>query len=438
MAHQYPRNKKELKNSDEVKDNFFSLLKQNSVWSFLTGVYIFLWFIQIGDRIELFKEVRFEFILGSLLTIGAIVTLLSNREKINNEIKAPALILIIYFSFFVILSVDMELSWQIYFNFVIKYSLVTLFIAVFIDTLPKLKFLFICFFAAVAKLAQEGFNGWLFGGLIWQSQGVPRLHGSIDRLGHPNSFSGFAVSMLPFIYYYYRISSPKLKLFFGYLGGCMLIIIMATGSRTGYVATVLLSVIVFWKTLKKNFIKSIIIFPLILTVTIQFLPDSYKARFESIYTQNEIEGGSTGARIQIIEDAVEVFSQYPMGVGIAGFPTIRMEMFGRFQDTHNMYLQILTNTGFIGLLLFLFLIIRIIKVNKNVLLLTKDKENEFAFLRATSSALIGYILARLFLGIFGMDMYEIYWWFAGGLTIACHSITTQILSKSKDKQLTNE
>jgi putative inorganic carbon (HCO3(-)) transporter len=430
VARQYIRNNKELKNSAQSKDSFFSLLKQNSVWSFLTGVYVFLWFIQIGDRIELFKEIRFEFILGSLLTIGAIVTLLSNREKIKNEIKAPALILIIYFSLFVILSVDIERSWRIYFNFVIKYSLVTLFIAVFIDTLPKLKFLFICFFVAVAKLAQEGFNGWLFGGLVWQNQGVPKLHGSIDRLGHPNSFSGFAVSMLPFIYYYYRISSPRLKLFFGCLGVCMLIIIMSTGSRTGYVATALLLLIVFWETLKKNFLKSVIIFTVIVSATIQFVPDSYQGRFESIFTQKDAEGGSTDARIQIIRDAMEVFSQYPMGVGIAGFPIIRMEMFGRAQDTHNMYLQILTNTGFIGLILFLFLVSRIIKVNKMIINMTKDREDEFAFIRATAFAVIGYILARLFLGVFGMDMYEIYWWFAAGITIACHNIASKSISVS--------
>jgi putative inorganic carbon (HCO3(-)) transporter len=428
VVKQYRRGAKELDSTSDLKNNFFLLLKQNSIWSFLTGVYIFIWFMQMGYRIPLFRQIRFEFILGGILTIAAIFTLLSSKDKVKNEIRAPALILVFYYLLFVFFSVDTKHSWEIYFTYVIKYSLITLFISVFIDSLPKLKFFIICFFVAVTKLGQEGVTGWVSGSLVWENQGVPRLHGSIDRFAHPNSFSGFAVSLLPFIYYYYRISSPKLKVFLGFLGGCMLIIIMSTGSRTGYVATVLLAIIVFWQTLKKHFFKAVIVSILLFTATVQFMPDSYKARFESIYTQKELQGNSTGARLQIIEDALEVISEYPMGVGIAGFPIVRMEMFGRSQDTHNLYLEILTNTGFIGLFLFLFLIIRIIKVNKLILTMTKDRKEEFTFIRATSCALIGYILARLFLGMFGMDMYEIYWWFAAGLTIACSNIVSKKMS----------
>ena len=40
------------------------------------------------------------------------------------------------------------------------------------------------------------------------------------------------------------------------------------------------------------------------------------------------------------------------------------------------------------------------------------------FLAACARATIAFIYARLFLGLFGMDTYEIYWWFAAGITMS--------------------
>ena len=41
--------------------------------------------------------------------------------------------------------------------------------------------------------------------MVWFNQGIPRLHGPVGQLGHPNSFSGFAVGTLPFILYLYPL-----------------------------------------------------------------------------------------------------------------------------------------------------------------------------------------------------------------------------------------
>ncbi len=44
--------------------------------------------------------------------------------------------------------------------------------------------------------------------------------------------------------------------------------------------------------------------------------------------------------------------------------------------------------------------------------------SDLLLLQAICRALAGFIFVRLVLGIFGMDLYEIYWWFAGGLAIS--------------------
>ena len=41
---------------------------------------------------------------------------------------------------------------------------------------------------------------------------------------------------------------------------------------------------------------------------------------------------------------------------------------------------------------------------------------------AVSKSIEAFIWARLFLGLFGMDTYEIYWWFAIGITVAAYNL----------------
>jgi len=43
-----------------------------------------------------------------------------------------------------------------------------------------------------------------------------------------------------------------------------------------------------------------------------------------------------------------------------------------------------------------------------------------------------FIMIRLVLGLFGMDLYEIYWWFAFSLTISLSNILTINLIRWKD------
>jgi len=44
--------------------------------------------------------------------------------------------------------------------------------------------------------------------------------------------------------------------------------------------------------------------------------------------------------------------------------------------------------------------------------------DDIRFMRAVAGGFIGYVVARLALGGFGHDLYEIYWWLASGASIA--------------------
>ena len=137
----------------------------------------------------------------------------------------------------------------------------------------------------------------------------------------------------------------------------------------------------------------------------------------------------------------------PLGVGIGAFPKVRNERFGRSQDTHNLYLEVATNIGihgffvFFGLLSYMYVIL--IRIYKNIeyqLYYLYDLNSSDAikyhiqdlrFMKAIVIAISLFIGVRLALGMFGMDLYEIYWWFALGTSVAIYNINNQA------KEITN-
>lgn len=270
-----------------------------------------------------------------------------------------------------------------------------------------------------------------------ESQGTPRLHGSTDLYGHPNSYSGMAVGCLPFIYFLYPVCRRYWqKVLLLALLLCCFIIIIFTGSRTGYVATLLLLLFALIKLKGKHRRPLIIMCALILPASILTLPDEYLERFKSIYTLEDTEGGSISARLQIIDDSIDIAAAKPWGVGVAAFPTVRQEIFGRSQDTHNLYLELLTNLSVIGLFAFIILIKSIISNNLKIQSELQNIDSHDAkFVIALSKAIIAFILARLFLGLFGMDTYEIYWWFAIGVTISLYRCKELILKINQKQAL---
>ena len=396
---------------------------------YLTCIYILTWYLQLGNRIGLLSAIRFEFLLGFFLSICALLEV--SREQESSPMRGPVIFFLVIAGLYTLISVDMAYSWQIYYNRLIKFSMLALFLAAFVRTPWALKMVVGAFLLAMFKLGLEGFLGWWTGSLVWQNQGIMRLHGSVEIYGHPNSFSGMAVGCLPFIYYLYQVVAKRWKLALLILLFFCTIIIVYTGSRTGYVATLGLGLLFFFKSEGRER-KRYVLLALIITIgAALYMPKDYVGRFDSIFTGKEKEGASSETRMQIIRDAFAVYIHNPLGIGVGAFPLVRAKMFGRSQDTHNLYLELLTNMGILGVVAFFILVRRILSTNAEIQRrLSANDGEEGKYVLAISKAVVAFIYARLFLGLFGMDTYEIYWWFATGMTIAMWSISHKYFNNS--------
>jgi len=202
------------------------------------------------------------------------------------------------------------------------------------------------------KLGEEAFIGRITGSMIWENQGIMRLNGQLgSRFGHPNSLSGLAIGALPFIYYLFPVLSRKWKMGLLVLLVFAVNIIIFTGSRTGYIATIALAGFLWMRSGKKGrFFAALVI---VAVVGLPFLPEQYEGRFKSAFVGQEIEGHSKAGRLEIASDAWHLFLENPQGLGIYSFRFARVELLGKADyDTHNLYLQLLVDLGIVGTLVF--------------------------------------------------------------------------------------
>jgi len=391
--------------------------------SYMVGFYIFAFYLELHNRFPILQAIRFQFTYGAIIGAMCLYKFLNDQTKQAsfNSVTKTTFLLIFIMGIYTIFSMDRPESMTVYNDRVIKFALVSFFIYAATDKIADLRVILGFMLLAWLKIGQEGFLGWSTGSLMWENQGIQRLHGSTAMYGHPNSFSGFAVGCLPYtVFLLMCVKSNLLRLGLLAIIICSLIIVVNTGSRTGYVAVVV-GAAYFFFTLKTGKMKVILLASLTVMMTINLVPQQYKERFESIFTGHEKEGRSSEKRIEIIEDAIAVTLRYPLGIGLQAFPKVRNEMFSRSQNTHSLYLEVLTNIGPIGFIVFSIFIIKLLALNKALirrLALSKLPDNEKHFLVNLCKGTIGFILIRLLLGLFGMDLYEIYWWIALGFSLA--------------------
>jgi hypothetical protein len=229
------------------------------------------------------------------------------------------------------------------------------------------------------------------------------------------------------------------------------IVTIYTGSRTGYIGLAFFVSYVVYGVKSKA--KVVALMMLAVVILGPVVPQEYWVRFQTIFTGQEIEGQSTEKRKEIIEDAIAIFAKHPLGVGIGSFPSVRDSYFGRKQDTHNLYLEVATNLGLHGLIAFLIFVYAVLRclsqtsrsASAQILDLSQatlqyssvhrceSHVKDLQLIKATAQAAYVYVLVRLVLGLFGHDLYEIYWWLALGLALAL--LNMNVIAQEKTKQI---
>jgi putative inorganic carbon (hco3(-)) transporter len=412
-------------------------------WALVSVFLLFIVFryLEGGQRFPALGELRFEFLLGLVLSVIGIVMYIQRKSPVATPALTWALLLVGWMLLMVPLSVAPSLSWTTFVERVIKFMMVAILIAAFVTTPTILRWFIGAWLLAFAKMTQEGVHGIITGSLMWENQGIMRLHGPTGSYLHANTFAGTQLITLPFLYHLFPLASKYLRYLMIAQALGVLAVILYCGSRTSYLGFfVWIAVLIAQSKKKFRAVAAVIVLAVIVT---PFLPQEYIGRLETVVTQEDKEGASIDTRKEILSDAWAIFLESPItGVGPGAFPIVRDRKFGRQQDTHNLYLEVATNLGIIGLVLFVGLALsmtralfrhartmaeQIERVGKRMTEAAQDQAlmqeltrhwNDLRLMRAVALATVSFLIIRLANGMFGHDIFEVYWWFVLGIVIA--------------------
>jgi putative inorganic carbon (HCO3(-)) transporter len=402
------------------------------------SLYIAVWFLEFGQRVPLLGQIRFEFLLGAVMSVAAVVAIMNRTEDNRSRLTKYICAYFLYLFFHLILSQYFEQSWNAFVDWIVKFSCMALFTYAFVRSPRTLKIFVGMLLVVFLKIGQEAFLGQITGSMVWENQGIMRLHGETGfRYGHPNSLSGFAVGVLPFLYYFFPVVKRR-----GRIAVIVALIfafnmILFAGSRTGYVTVLGLSLFLWARSTRKG--RFVAVFALIAMIAVPLIPPQYESRFMSSFVGEAAEGHSKEARIELANDAWSLFVANPQGLGIYAFRYALEDLLEKESyDPHNLYLQALVDLGAVGALIFgvfIAALYRELRSTESALAETEQQLRarirqpgasaalvkhaaDVSFMRATTSAFLAYLFTRLVLGLFGHDLYEIYWWITAGASIA--------------------
>lgn len=364
--------------------------------------------------------------------------LVENKEPIvssvANKLLVAFVLVVIASSYFAIwpeeswADIDVMLSW-----FVIYFLLVNI-----INTEERFILFFVFFLLFSFKMSQHGFRTWMGRGFSFAGWGASGAPGWFQNSGE------FGVQMcifVPMAFTFYlglRKNWGRIKkAFFLILPITGVGAIIASSSRGAVLgfAAVCLS---FAINTKQRF-RSLILVVIVLVGGILVAPQGFIDRFETIGTDV-----TSRQRIAYWHAGRDVISEYPwLGVGYSNWQTYYLTNIYEFETAgelhraekiHNIFLQLGTELGYVGLTIYLLMIMSAFNINRATRRVAARAGNNFYHWISIGldSALVGYLVSGLFLSI----VYYPFFWINLVFVVSLNNIAKQEDKKKNVDQQT--
>jgi hypothetical protein len=262
-----------------------------------------------------------------------------------------------------------------------------------------------------------------WGDETWVSEGefAGRLSGAPADVVNPNGLGFVIVTAIPFLHYLMLPRGGFSKFLYFIILTLLLYALLLTMSRGGMIALVIIG----WITFRKSKYKSLLI-----VLSIGFLiagwsqiDDFQKDRYLSIIglAKSAQNKSTTEGRVEgMLNEFVVGLSRPIVGHGIGTTREAKYHATGREKASHNMYGQLLIETGLLGLVFF----IRYVLAIKNILVKLKQEISDhklFAFINIQKAMIAVLVMFAVYsLNYFGVSQY--YWYLFGGLAVAINRI----------------
>lgn len=191
----------------------------------------------------------------------------------------------------------------------------------------------------------------------------------------PNFFSMTLILFLPYVLFFFFLHQKILvRLFSGFAIAAFTIANMLTESRAGTIGEALVVILVLWRLRRwgVGLMKTAGVTVLAVILFLPFAPKGLWQRFSTLFAgsdvvldPNSVSGSALGSKRQreeLLLQAVILTAQNPVfGVGMNNFPSAAHERFNNSEEEwvgcHDTFLQISSELGIPGFLIYMFLLI---------------------------------------------------------------------------------
>jgi probable O-glycosylation ligase (exosortase A-associated) len=398
------------------------------------GVLVWSWISYMSPhRLTYGIAYSFDFLdyVGGATILSAFITREPKRLP-HHPLVYLLLIYLCWITLTTFFAVEEKMAWAKWLVF-IKIYLFTFLTLMFMNTKVRLKGLLWVIILSIGFFSTKGgLFTLLLGGeaRVWGPEGT--------FIGDNNDFGLVCVMLLPLIRFMYMHTENKhLKRALLVMGGGTLLSIFGTQSRGAFLALTAILLFMAWKSKRLVFGISILIFAL--AIGFAFMPESWRARMDSI--QNYQQDASAEGRLTMWKFAIDVANDHPvLGGGFEVFYNNEYRAhylpFGvEGRAVHSIYFEVLGEHGYLGLVLFLLIMITTYFTCSTVIARTRD-EPDMTWYRDLAAmiqvSIIGYGVAGAFLNLATFDLY----YHLIAIVVILRAMSDQELSVKKQAALT--
>ncbi|HYP28472.1 MAG TPA: O-antigen ligase family protein [Blastocatellia bacterium] len=228
------------------------------------------------------------------------------------------------------------------------------------------------------------------------------IGGSYD----PNDLALLFVVALPYAFFMLKGSRPLAQLMLVSSIGLMLVGIVKTGSRGGFIGLLVVGGLILMRGSKQMRKYTLVALVVGVTLFAAVAPASYWSRIGTIYNYEQdynFTMKEKNSRFAIWSTGLRIFASHPLtGVGISCFGVAHMKYSETGLDIspHNSFVQVATELGVVGLALFVTIIVVSIRAARRVRRRLAGGEEDgdlFWFASAVEVSFIGFVVSGFFL-----------------------------------------
>lgn len=250
---------------------------------------------------------------------------------------------------------------------------------------------------------------------------LDRLSGAPNDIVNPNGLAFIICTVLPFLYFLSGLTRLSMLAFLVLAPACLYVLAL-TGSRSGFVALIGIFLAILVKSKQRFLIGAVA--ALALLASLPFLSADLKDRYLSVFGAGEKNESTVELRIEGIWSDFQVALGRPVvGHGLGTSREANANFGTRDQPAHNLYVEVLQELGFVGLMIYLAFMKSIFDIAREMSR-AYPKTASATFLPSFVNAMQVFLWMNLLFSIasFGLSSYE--WYLFGGHSVVLRRLAS--------------